>query len=1662
MRPNNLFGVIQGDRKDDFSSVALSLASPEKIRAWSYGEVRLPETINYRTFKPETGGLFCAKIFGPIKDYECLCGKYKRMKYRSVICEKCGVEVTTQKVRRERMGHIKLACPVAHILFFKSLPSRIALMMDLTMRDIERILYYEAYVVLDPKRLDGQTWREVLKPEHYSALEGTNKRLDEVIKPEDDAPKALVALGNWRDVLREKYLGGLGGKDGAIRRSSIPKHLHGSRWKEVLKPEHHSKLDDNKRLDDVIERGSVMSVKEYQDGLCASQSANAVAIGIGAEGLHDFLKKIDLDEDVETLHKELAKGGSETRRKKIYKRLKLSEHFRRANLRPEWMILKVLPVLPADLRPLVQLEGGRFTNSDINDLYRRVINRNNRLTRLTELGAPDVIVNNEKRMLQEAVDALLDNGRRGKPAVGSNKRPLKSLADTVKGKSGRFRQNLLGKRVDFSGRSAIVVGPDLKLHQCGLPKQMALQLFRPFVFRSLIRQGFAGNIKQARQKVDEVAPEVWDVLDDVIKQHPVLLNRAPTLHRLGIQAFEPVLTEGKAIQLHPLVCVAFNADFDGDQMAVHVPISLEAQAEARVLMLASNNILAPANGEPVIVPTQDIVFGLYYTTRKKEGALGEGMKFVDISEVERALAAKAVSLQAEIELLMDDEASRSVSGVGDLPKVLVRTTVGRALIKRFLPKQFPKKDPNGEVIPGTGMQIPFSTVNKTLKKRDLAKLVNDTFRDCGLRETVLFCDRLMRFGFQMATRSGLSMSVGDMRVPESKERIIEEAKEKIRDAQVQYRSGLLTEDERYNKSVDLWDVAGEEISAEMMKGLSRDAIVDEASGETKIGPGGEPRMQESFNSIYMMADSGARGSPTQIKQLAGMRGLMTSPGGKIMETAITANFREGLSVLQYFIATHGGRKGLTDTALKTANSGYLTRRLVDVTQDVVITESDCGTKKGIAMRAELMGGEEVASLRDRILGRFLAKDLVNPQTGEKLCSAGDYLDEEEMRRISEAGVDEVIVRSPVMCETRHGLCAKCYGRDLGRGDERDPEGNKKKDGISLGEAVGVVAAQSIGEPGTQLTMRTFHIGGAASRSVAESEIRAQISGDVRISDAVRFVTNTNGERIVVSHDGEISVHDKNGQERERHRISRGEIFSVGDSGKVEKGDVLIRRDPLTRPVIAEFEGKAKLENVDIGITADAKIDDATGLSSLIITENRRGGSGKKVANPQLKFIGEDGKEVTIPGTKTPVTIGLEPGAVLAVKDGDALKVGDIIARIPQEDASKSRDITGGLPRVAELFEAREPSSSDSAILAGADGRVALRGLRRTKQLLVIIKNYQDLKEIVAEHGREIRVKNNDNIAKGAIIVAEEKAVAAPCDGVVSVRTRDGKHHIAVKGEGDKSKIPTVHKRRELLVKDGDTVKEGDELVAGSDAIKAPIAGRIDISDTRDKTLEKVITIFDEHEHLVPKDRTIRVQDGSIVKKGEEMVDGKSNPHEILARRGLEALVKHIVKEVQEVYRLQGVSINDKHIEVIIRQMMRSVEITDPGGSSCIAGDKMSYVNALEENERLANNDKKQMRFRRALLGITKASLETDSFISEASFQETTRVLTDAAVRGRRDYLRGLKENIIVGRLIPAGTGFVSYRVNERDRQLEEAEEIMRAELPEEERHEQSEEQPSAN
>ena len=1370
MQKSHTFGILEIDNKENsFSSIALTLASPDKIRSWSFGEVKMPETINYRTFRPEVSGLFCAKIFGPMKDYECLCGKYKRMKFRGVVCEKCGVEVTLARVRRERMGHINLACPVAHILFFKALPSRIGLVLDLTMRDIERILYFEAYVVIDPGRVAD------------------------------------------------------------------------------------------------FERGQILTVEEYQQRVEAHRGD--FKAGIGAEGVRDYLCEIDLDEEAKILREELGGHNSETRRKKIYKRLKIIESFRRSKLRPEWMMLDALPVMPPDLRPLVQLEGGRFTTSDLNDLYRRVINRNNRLKRLMDLGAPEVIINNEKRMLQESVDSLLDNGRRGKPAVGSNRRPLKSVADIIKGKSGRFRQNLLGKRVDFSGRSVIVVGPELKLHQCGLPKQMALNLFRPYVFNKLIAHGYASSVKQARTMVESADAQVWAVLDEVISQHPVMLNRAPTLHRLGVQAFEPVLIEGKAIQLHPLVCVAFNADFDGDQMAVHVPLSVEAQAEARVLMLSSNNILAPANGEPIIVPTQDVVLGMYYATRERAGARGSGMRFADVSEVERALTAGVVELQTPIELAMGRH--ELLGGEQDDPSVtlkeLVKTTVGRALIKNFLPAK-----------------LPFTMVNRVLKKRDITKLIKDSFRECGQRETVIFCDRLMRFGFNKATRAGISVCMEDMIIPSRKSDIIAETESKIRETRQQYQTGLLTEDERYNKSVDLWDKAGETVSRVMMESISQEPG-EQAAAE----------VQESFNSIYMMADSGARGSETQIKQLAGMRGLMTRPDGRIMENAITANFREGLSVLQYFISTHGARKGLSDTALKTANSGYLTRRLVDVTQDIIISAEDCGSTDGIMLRALLKDGEEVVALKDRIWGRVLAASVKHPQTAKVIYPAGTYLTEKETNDITEAGVDEVSVRSPVTCRRRYGLCAKCYGRDLGR------------DGVvQLGEAVGVVAAQSIGEPGTQLTMRTFHIGGAASREVVSREVISRNAGVVRFSNAARYVANAEGDLKVVSRGGELVIQEKNGRERERYRLQYGQTLKVKDGEEIKAGQVLAQRDHMTREIIAEYEGVAKLENIEMGVNAREQTDELTGMSVITITENKHG--AKKAKQPQMKFIDKNDEDVKVPGTGVAVTIALQPGATLSVRHDQAIRIGDVIARMPQK-AAKSRDITGGLPRVAELFEARTPK--EPAILANASGLVSLRGMQRAKQVLAIVNE-----------------------------------------------------------------------------------KTGKESI-----------------------------------HYVPKGRTVLVQDGSTINRGEEIVDGDNNPHEILAMRGVEALVEHMVNEVQEVYRLQGVNINDKHIEVIIHQMLRCVEITDAGDSHFIAGDHIMRSEFQERNDELTAAGKKRAKSKDMLLGITKASLATNSFISAASFQETSRVLTEAAVAGARDSLRGLKENVIVGRLVPAGTGFVHYQ-----------------------------------
>ena len=1391
------------DRRLDFSKITIALASPEKIRSWSYGEVRLPETINYRTFKPEQGGLFCAQIFGPIKDYACLCGKYKRIKKHDMVCDKCGVEIVATKVRRERMGHITLACPVAHILFFKSLPSRIGLMLNLTMRDIERILYFEAYVVLDGKRLSN----------------------------------------------------------------TLPE----------------------------IERGKMLTPDQYQE-LRAKYGPTSFEAGIGAEGLRDFLKEIDLNEEIESLRAEIKRTNSTAKRKKILRRLNLIENFRAAKQRPEWMILETLPVLPPGLRPLVQLEGGRMTTSDLNDLYRRVVNRNNRLRRLIELDAPDIIINNEKRMLQEVVDSLLDNGRRGKPAVAANKRPLKSLADTVKGKAGRFRQNLLGKRVDFSARSVIVVGPNLKLHQCGLPKYMALNLFRPFVFNQLIKNGIVDNIRQARQKVEMPDGDVWDILEKVIRQHPILLNRAPTLHRLGIQAFEPVLIEGKSIQLHPLVCVAFNADFDGDQMAVHVPLSLEAQAEARVLMLSSNNILAPANGEPIILPTQDVVLGIYYATRERAGAKNEGMRFVDTREMETALATGNIETQAKIEILIPKwRVDPSHEDIGESEeKVLQQTTPGRILMMSFLPQG-----------------IPFSSINRMLKKKDLVSLVNEIFRTCGLRETVIFCDKLMRFGFEQATRAGISICMQDMTISPQKKIIVSEAEQKMQQTQQQFRNGLLTQDECYNESIDLWDKAGEEVSRIMMEELSREPVVNASTGEVVREKDGSAKMQESFNSLYMMADSGARGSQTQIKQLAGMRGLMTKPDGRIMETAITANFREGLSVLQYFLSTHGARKGLADTALKTANSGYLTRRLVDVAQDVIVVEEDCGTTEGIVLRAVLVGGEVVVPLMQRILGRVLVKDVLHPQGDQVVYPAGTFINEKEAQKIADEGVDEVIVRSAVKCKMRHGLCVKCYGRDLARGRT-----------VQLGEAVGVVAAQSIGEPGTQLTMRTFHIGGAASRAIVSSSTEARTDGAISIN--ARTIANSRGNLVVVSRGGEMSVHDANGRERERYRLQYGEVLNVKQDGIVKAGKVISTRDPMTQPIITEYGGVVKMEGLEEGVNARRQLDENTGIDSWVITEDKR--STKQAQPVQIKLLDESGEAVKIPGTETEVAISLRPGTTLAVGEGMAIGRGDVVARMPQE-SMKSRDITGGLPRVAELFEAREPK--ESSLLASASGRVSLRGMHRSKQILVIVD-------------------------------------------------KDGK----------------------------------------------------------------------EYEHMIPKGRNVLVQDGVDIRKGEEIVDGDFNPHEILAMRGIEALTTHIVDEVQAVYRLQGVTINDKHIEVIVHQMLRCVIVTDAGESRYMLEDQLLASEAVEENERLtAEGNKKLMKYRHILLGITKASLATDSFISAASFQETTRVLTEAVVAGKHDKLRGLKENVIVGRLIPAGTGYIHRKKMEgRDSSEEAAGEIMREEL----------------
>jgi DNA-directed RNA polymerase subunit beta' len=1362
-------GQIEG-----FDAIRIGLASPEKIRSWSYGEVRKPETINYRTFKPERDGLFCAKIFGPIKDYECLCGKYKRLKHRGVICEKCGVEVTLAKVRRERMGHIELASPVAHIWYLKSLPSRMGLLLDMTLRDIERILYFEAFVVIDP----GMTQ---------------------------------------------------------------------------------------------LERGQLLTDDMYLEAI--EQYGDEFEAGMGAEAIYALLRTIDLRTEVARLREELPKTNSETKIKKISKRLKLMEAFLESGNRPEWMVLKVLPVLPPELRPLVPLDGGRFATSDLNDLYRRVINRNNRLKRLLDLNAPDIIVRNEKRMLQEAVDALLDNGRRGRAITGTNKRPLKSLADMIKGKQGRFRQNLLGKRVDYSGRSVIVVGPTLKLHQCGLPKKMALELFKPFVFGRLERLGLATTIKAAKKLVEREGPEVWDILEEVIREHPVLLNRAPTLHRLGIQGFEPVLIEGKAIQLHPLVCTAFNADFDGDQMAVHVPLSLEAQLEARSLMMSSNNILSPAHGEPIIVPTQDVVLGLYYMTRERADVKGTDMTFADVAEVHRAQQNGVVGLHARVKVRIREVVLDEETGEREERRRMVETTVGRALLSELLP--------NG---------LSYDLVNKNLNKKGISILINECYRKVGLKETVVFADRLMYTGFSYATRAGISIGVEDMEVPPEKKSILERAEKAVKEIEEQYSSGLVTFGERYNKVVDIWSYTNERVAKAMMDRLGTDLVKDTEGKEVR---------QQSLNSIYIMADSGARGSAAQIRQLAGMRGLMAKPDGSIIETPITANFREGLDVLQYFISTHGARKGLADTALKTANSGYLTRRLVDVAQDLVVVEFDCGTTDGLVLTPLIEGGDVVEPLRERVLGRVTAEPIVSAGSEEVLVPAGTLLDEIWVARLENLGIDEVRVRSPITCETRYGVCAACYGRDLARGDL-----------VNIGEAVGVIAAQSIGEPGTQLTMRTFHIGGAASRAAAVDNIAVKSNGSIKLHN-IKVVPHGTRGYIAVSRSGELAVLDETGRERERYKVPYGAVLSVADGDTVEAGQTVAGWDPHTHPIICEVAGQVRFIDAVENVTVQHQIDEVTGLSSIVVMDPKQRSAAARDLRPMVKVMGLEGEELQMPGTKSPAQYVLPPGAIINVEDGAEVGVGDVIARLPQE-STKTRDITGGLPRVADLFEARKPK--ESAILAEANGTVTFGKDTKGKQRLVI------------------------------------------------------------------------------------TAEDADQW-----------------------------------EVLVPKWRHILVFEGEHVERGETIVDGQPSPHDILRLLGVSKLASYIVNEVQEVYRLQGVKINDKHIEVIVRQMLRKAEITDPGDTRFLRGEQVDRARVLEENERAEAKGEQPAAWVPILLGITKASLATESFISAASFQETTRVLTEASVNGKLDELRGLKENVIVGRLIPAGTGFAYHEERRRKR-----------------------------
>lgn len=1360
---------------EEFDAIRIGLASPEMIRSWSFGEVKKPETINYRTFKPERDGLFCAKIFGPVKDYECLCGKYKRLKHRGVICEKCGVEVALAKVRRERMGHIELASPVAHIWFLKSLPSRIGLLLDMTLRDIERVLYFESYVVIDP----GMT---------------------------------------------------------------------------------------------TLEKGQLLNDEQYFEAL--EEFGDDFDARMGAEAVHELLNAIDLEHEIGRLREEIPQTNSETKIKKLSKRLKLMEAFQGSGNKPEWMVLTVLPVLPPDLRPLVPLDGGRFATSDLNDLYRRVINRNNRLKRLLDLAAPDIIVRNEKRMLQEAVDALLDNGRRGRAITGSNKRPLKSLADMIKGKQGRFRQNLLGKRVDYSGRSVITVGPTLRLHQCGLPKKMALELFKPFIFGKLEGRGMATTIKAAKKMVERELPEVWDVLAEVIREHPVLLNRAPTLHRLGIQAFEPVLIEGKAIQLHPLVCAAYNADFDGDQMAVHVPLTLEAQLEARALMMSTNNILSPANGEPIIVPSQDVVMGLYYMTREAINAKGEGMAFADLQEVDRAYRSGQASLHARVKVRINEKIKED--GQLTANTRIVDTTVGRALLFQVVPAG-----------------LPFDVVNQSMKKKAISKLINHCYRVVGLKDTVIFADQLMYTGFAYSTISGVSIGVNDFVIPDEKARIINAATDEVKEIESQYASGLVTQGEKYNKVIDLWSKANDEVSKAMMANLSKEKVVDREGKEVD---------QESFNSMYMMADSGARGSAAQIRQLAGMRGLMAKPDGSIIETPITANFREGLNVLQYFISTHGARKGLADTALKTANSGYLTRRLVDVAQDLVVTEIDCGTEHGLLMSPHIEGGDVVEPLGERVLGRVIARDVFKPGSDEVIVPAGTLIDEKWVDFLEVMSVDEVVVRSPITCETRHGICAMCYGRDLARGHR-----------VNIGEAVGVIAAQSIGEPGTQLTMRTFHIGGAASRTSAADNVQMKNGGTIRLHN-LKHVVRADGALVAVSRSGELAVADDFGRERERYKLPYGAVISVKEGDKVDPGAIVAKWDPHTHPIVTEVDGTVAFVGMEEGITVKRQTDELTGLTNIEVMDPKDRPAAGKDIRPAVKLIDAAGKDLLLPGTDVPAQYFLPANALVNLTDGAKVSIGDVVARIPQE-TSKTRDITGGLPRVADLFEARRPK--EPSILAEISGTISF--------------------------GKETKGKR--------------RLVITPNDG------------------------------------------------------------------------------SDPYEELIPKWRHLNVFEGEQVNRGEVISDGPSNPHDILRLLGVSSLAKYIVNEIQDVYRLQGVKINDKHIETILRQMLRKVEVSESGDSSFIKGDQVELTQVLEENEQLGTEDKFPAKYERVLLGITKASLSTESFISAASFQETTRVLTEAAVTGKRDFLRGLKENVVVGRLIPAGTGLAYHSERKRQRDL---------------------------